>query len=203
MRTILFLLLFVSFCCMHLYFMFTAVSYQMFFHWCSAFMFPHWGFWNKLLDLIWLSMAAANSKHWFTTSFLWRKVPESDARSVWLLLSVCSVSEQKQRRCAWPSCPYWRHWLGTHTKTRKGLKAHSSGTVWVQVAVRPNEPHGFRGRKAVELCSRTGLSLSLICQQTSEDIKHHLKTWTYFVENIEGTSTSLVSALHDKTLRHA
>ena len=33
-RTILFsfLLPFVSFCCMHLYFMFTAVSYQMFFH---------------------------------------------------------------------------------------------------------------------------------------------------------------------------
>ena len=28
----LFLLLVVSFCCMHLYFMFTAVSYQMFFH---------------------------------------------------------------------------------------------------------------------------------------------------------------------------
>ena len=24
----------------------------------------------------------SNSKHWFTTSFLWRKVPESDARSV-------------------------------------------------------------------------------------------------------------------------
>ena len=24
----------------------------------------------------------ANSRHWFTTSFLWRKVPESDARSV-------------------------------------------------------------------------------------------------------------------------
>ena len=39
----LFLLLFVSFCCMHLYFMFTAVSYQMFFHGCS-FMYPHWGF---------------------------------------------------------------------------------------------------------------------------------------------------------------
>ena len=32
MLTILFLLPFVSFCCMHLYFMFTAVSYQMFFH---------------------------------------------------------------------------------------------------------------------------------------------------------------------------
>ena len=31
-RTILFLLLFVSFCCMRLYFMFTAVSYQMFFY---------------------------------------------------------------------------------------------------------------------------------------------------------------------------
>ena len=34
MRAILFSFLFpfVSFCCMHLYFMFTAVSYQMFFH---------------------------------------------------------------------------------------------------------------------------------------------------------------------------
>ena len=34
MRTILFLflLMFVSFRCVHLYFMFTAVSYQMFFH---------------------------------------------------------------------------------------------------------------------------------------------------------------------------
>ena len=34
MRTILFLFLlpFVSFCCMHLYFMFTAVSYQIFFY---------------------------------------------------------------------------------------------------------------------------------------------------------------------------
>ena len=34
LRTILFLflLLFVSFCCVHLYFMFTAVSYHMFFH---------------------------------------------------------------------------------------------------------------------------------------------------------------------------
>ena len=27
-------------------------------------------------------MSNSNSKHWFTTSFLWRKVPESDARSV-------------------------------------------------------------------------------------------------------------------------
>ena len=30
-----YLLLFVSFCCIHLYFMFIAMSYQMFFHWCS------------------------------------------------------------------------------------------------------------------------------------------------------------------------
>ena len=29
---------------------------------------------------------AADSKHWFMTSFLWRKVPESDAQSVPLLL---------------------------------------------------------------------------------------------------------------------
>ena len=54
MRTILFLLLlFVSFCCRHLHFMFIAVSNhceicRVFFHWC--FMYPHWGFWNKLLD---------------------------------------------------------------------------------------------------------------------------------------------------------
>ena len=29
-----------------------------------------------------VSCTDPNSKHWFTTSFLWRKVPESDARSV-------------------------------------------------------------------------------------------------------------------------
>ena len=51
MQMILFLLFFVSFCCMHLHFMFIAMSNhceicQMFFHWC--FMYPHWGFWNKI-----------------------------------------------------------------------------------------------------------------------------------------------------------
>ena len=44
-------------------------------------------------------------------------------------------------------------------------------------AVRPNEPSGFRGRK--ELLNRasalvTTADLSLICQMTSEDIKHQL-----------------------------
>ena len=36
----------------------------------------------------------ANSKHWFTTSFLqlWRKVQESDARSVQYTLFTCLVS---------------------------------------------------------------------------------------------------------------
>ena len=41
-------------------------------------------------------------------------------------------------------------------------------------AVRPNELSGFRGRK--DLLNHgfgTGLSLSLICQPTSEDIKQH------------------------------
>ena len=42
-------------CCLFLFVvcscMFIAVSYQMFFHWCS-FMYLHWGFWNKLRDLI-------------------------------------------------------------------------------------------------------------------------------------------------------
>ena len=46
---------------MHLYFMFTAVSYQMFFHWCS-FMYPHWGFWNKPFDLTWLDLVT----YWLT-----------------------------------------------------------------------------------------------------------------------------------------
>ena len=41
---------------------------------------------------------------------------------------------------------------------------------WRSWAVRPNEPSGFRGRK--ELLHR-GHNLSLICQLTSEDIKHH------------------------------
>ena len=46
----------------------------------------------------------------------------------------------------------------------------------VEVAVRPNEPSGFRGRKDFlnpEPCFGIGLSLSLICQLTSEDIKQH------------------------------
>ena len=29
-----------------------------------------------------ITTPAANSEHWFTTSFLWRKVPEGDARIV-------------------------------------------------------------------------------------------------------------------------
>jgi len=29
-----------------------------------------------------MSKSVSDSKHWFTTSFLWRKVPESDARSL-------------------------------------------------------------------------------------------------------------------------
>ena len=32
----------------------------------------------------------ANSKHWFTTPFFWRKVPESDARNVTLTLTLVS-----------------------------------------------------------------------------------------------------------------
>ena len=58
-------------------------------------------------------------------------------------------------------------------------RQHSSGAVWESRwpswAVRPNEPSGFRGRKAItiEPCFGIGHSLSLICQLTSEDIKHH------------------------------
>ena len=42
------------------------------------------------------------------------------------------------------------------------------------MAHRPNEPSSFRGGKAsVEPCFGIGLSLSLTCQLTSEDIKQH------------------------------
>ena len=37
------------------------------------------------------SVTEPNSKHWFTTSFLWRKVPESDARSVARAVSADGV----------------------------------------------------------------------------------------------------------------
>ena len=55
---------------------------------------------------------------------------------------------------------------------------HSSGAVWElrwpSWAVRPNEPSGFRGCKSyIKPCFGTGLSLSLLCQLTSEDIKQH------------------------------
>ena len=74
--------------------------------------------------------------------------------------------------------------LLTHLESR-----HSSGAVWESRwpswAVRPNEPSGFRGRKAMrEPCFGIGISLSLICQLTSEDIKQHYlptlesRSWT-------------------------
>ena len=44
---------------------------------------------------------------------------------------------------------------------------------WTSWAVRPNEPSGFRGRRFIEPCFGIGHNLSLICQLTSEDIKHH------------------------------
>ena len=45
---------------------------------------------------------------------------------------------------------------------------------WPSWAFRPNEPYGFCGHKSnIEPCSRIGLSLSLICQLMSEDIKQH------------------------------
>ena len=38
----------------------------------------------------------SNSKHWFTTSLLWRKVPESDARSVTESISSSRDSETER-----------------------------------------------------------------------------------------------------------
>ena len=42
---------------------------------------------------------------------------------------------------------------------------------WPSWAVRPSELSGFRGY--IEPCFGIGHSLCLICQLTSEDIKHH------------------------------
>ena len=51
--------------------------------------------------------AAPDSKHWFTTSFLWRKVPESDARRVeqHLELFLCLALNSSDASC---SC--WLFW---------------------------------------------------------------------------------------------
>ena len=71
----------------------------------------------------------------------------------------------------------------------------SSGAVWESRwppswAVRPNEPSGFRGREdllnhASALVTTT--DLSLICQLTSEDIKHH-----FIITLSPGRSSSLL-----------
>ena len=47
--------------------------------------------------------------------------------------------------------------------------------LWPSWAVRPNEPSGSRGRKdLLNRASALVTTLSLICQLTSEDIKHQL-----------------------------
>ena len=93
----------------------------------------------------------SNSEHWFTTSFLrWRKVPESDARSV----ELC--------------------------ESRGGRPGPSVLT----------KSYGFRGRKAIlNHAPRTGLSLSLICQPTSEDIKQHNSSSTFTTRHRQTTLT--------------
>ena len=56
---------------------------------------------------------------------------------------------------------------------------------WPSWAVRPNEPSGFHGCKFTEPCFGISHSLSLICQLTSEDIKHH-----FIITNAEYSFTS-------------
>ena len=58
---------------------------------------------------------------------------------------------------------------------------------WPSWAVRPNEPSGFRGCKFTEPCFGISHSLSLICQLTSEDIKHH---FIIIITNAEYSFTS-------------
>ena len=53
--------------------------------------------------------ANANSKHWFTTSFLWREVPESDARSVELTLMATCWEEARMRGSG---VRLWVGWIG-------------------------------------------------------------------------------------------
>ena len=64
---------------------------------------------GRIVSLLSCSSTAAylgtNSKHWFTTSF-WRKVLESDARSViWALsLRLCSAQLLKEQVAEYTSC---------------------------------------------------------------------------------------------------
>ena len=59
---------------------------------------------------------------------------------------------------------------------------------WPSWAVRSNEPSGFRGCKFIEPCFGISHSLSLICQLTSEDIKHHFRF--IIITNAEYSFTS-------------
>ena len=56
---------------------------------------------TKTLELHRLTLFSSNSKHVFTTSFLWRKVPESDGRSV-----SFHVSQKGILQCTDKSCFY-------------------------------------------------------------------------------------------------
>ena len=65
----------------------------------------------------------------------------------------------------------WGQCHCTTSEWSRLVKHHSSGAVWESRwqswAVCPNQPYGFCGRKVI------GLSMSLICQPTSEDNKQH------------------------------
>ena len=109
---------------------------------------------------------SSNSKHWFTTSFL-RKVPESDARSVARTSCVCSGWLRTVRARGTTRRRQGVRSAGHETSGGVGATAglrlkcvntgssnnHSSGAVWESRwpswAVRPYEPHGFHGRKAI------------------------------------------------------
>ena len=93
-------------------------------------------------------------------------VPCSKLPGIFAAVTSLSSGQTSLRRPAASIPP-----LSTTSTLSWGLCPHSSGALWelrwTSWAIRLNELSGFRGRKPA------GLSLSLICQPTSENIKQH------------------------------
>ena len=125
----------------HLYFMFTAVSYQMFFHWCSL-MYPHWGFWNKLLDLTWNYLPTEAAVELITSLILSRLVccnsllsglPASDP-IVFNVFTPVLLASLRTKRKTDHSTPMHQslHWLPVLQRIQYKIKLHE----WMNIYIR-------------------------------------------------------------------
>ena len=91
-----------------------------------------------------------NSKHWFTTSFLWRCQKATLRAWTRHCQNRGTAALAVHRRYTEVHSAAIQEWI-TVTSHIHWQSRHSSGAVWksrwTSWAVRPNEPSGFRGRK--------------------------------------------------------